>query len=325
MGIKMKIFQLIDLILLGLFYLSKGLTLIAPPSVIKWIFESLGYAFYYGRPRMRRDLLKKISEAMPEITDPGELRRIARGACTAMVKPIYEGLLFWRHTDRFMREVEIENLEVFDDALAQGRGILPYTMHLPSTVMLVHAIMARLNRGYSIIAWSPEDLPVKRYTSKMAEFGLMIGSDPELPVIFAGPGRDAVKQLRDHLSKGGGVGFAVDIPGKCVVPLFGKPAAVADGIAHLAWEFDSPIIPTVMIPEEGFRRRIIFFEPIRCEKTGDRKADVKRTMEKVIAAGEKQVRMIPDQWMCWFGLWRWWEKAKELEASSNCGESTEGK
>jgi len=322
LGLKIKIFQLVDLIILWLFYLSKALTFVVHPWVIKKVFDSLGYAFYYGRPKMRRDLHRKIADAMPEMKDPNELKRIALGACTAMVRPIYEGLLFWRHTDKFMRELEIENLEVFDKAMAEGKGILPYTMHLPSTIMLVHAIMARLNRSYSIIAWNPEDLPVKRYTRKMAEFGLMIGSDPELPVIYAGPGRDAIRQLRERLSEGGGVGFAVDIPGKCVVPLFGRPAAVADGIAYLAWEFDAPIIPTVMIPEEGFKRRIIFFEPIRCEKTGDRKADVKRTMEKVIAAGERQVRMIPDQWMCWFGLWRWWEKAKEIEASAEGEESS---
>jgi lauroyl/myristoyl acyltransferase len=312
-GKRKIIVHLIEDFMIGLFYLTKALTYVVPPSVLRGVYNSVGYAFYYARPRMRRDLLSKISEAMPEISDNRELVRIGRGACAAMVRPVLEGVLFQRFTDRFMSELRVEGMENFDRADAEGNGLMVYTMHLYTTIMLCHAVMARLGKSYTVIGWHPDVLPVPRYAKKMADMMMEIGCDKQLPVIYAGPGRDAVGPMKEVLARGGRIGLTIDVPGKCIVPLFGRPAAIADGIAQLSYDSGAAIIPISLLPTgRGFERKITVYEPIACERTGDRRKDVTAIMEKA-AAGEEMIRGAPEQWMCWFGLWRWWEKARELQ------------
>ena len=35
-------------------------------------------------------------------------------------------------------------------------------------------------------------------------------------------------------------------------------------------------------------------------------------MRDVVAYGEETIREVPGQWMCWFGLWQMWDKAREI-------------
>lgn len=306
--------KLIDYFMLGLFYLCKVLTYVLPARVLYGLFHVVGSALFYVRPGMRGNLLAKIKDAMPEITDGRELARIGRGACTSMVLPVLEGLLYWRHTDRIMRELRVDGMENFEKADSEGKGLLVYSMHSAVTIMQCHLIMAGLGKGYTIIAWDPEDLPVPRYARKMAELMLGVGPDPLHPVIYSGHGHEPIGPMNEHVAGGGRLGLVIDVPGKCVVPLFGRPAAIADGIARLACEHGAPIIPIAVLPTgRGLGRKITVYEPIHCERTGDRRKDINTIMEKAAAVGERIVREAPEEWMCWFGLWRWWDKARELQ------------
>jgi len=303
----------VDYFMLGLVYLCKALTYVLPVKALYRLFTAVGTAFFYARPGMRRNLIAKVRDAMPEITDERELERIACGACISMVLPVLEGLLFWRYSDRIMQELVVEGMENFDRADAGGKGVLVFSMHGAATILQCHLIMARLGKPYTVIAWDPENLPVPRYTRKMAQ--LMAERPPAPPhkVIYSGRGHDAIGPMNELMASGGRLGLVIDVPGGCVVPLFGRPAAIADGIARLACKHGAPIVPISMVPENGtLRRKIKIHEPLHCEPTGDRKRDVAALMEKAAFVGEGIVREAPEFWMCWFGLWRWWERAAEL-------------
>jgi lauroyl/myristoyl acyltransferase len=299
--------------MLGLVRLTFALSRVLPARFLYGIYRGVGYALYYARPRMRRDLLQKISDAMPEVTESRELARIGRGVCASTILPVVDGVLYTRFWDRFMRGIRVEGRENLERAEAMGEGLLVMTPHLSATVAPLHAIMARWDMPYTIIAWHPDTLPVPRYANKMSELMQNLGCDPELPVIFAGPGYDVIGPVRERLAKNRRVGMTIDVPGKCIVPLFGRPAALADGIAHFSYDSGAPILPMSMHRTARlFERRLVIQEPITSPASGDRKKDIQAMMEQVWAAGERQIRQAPEEWMSWFGMWHWWELAKEL-------------
>lgn len=306
--------KFIDYFMLGLLYLCKALTYVLPVRVLYGLFGVIGSAVYHARPGMKRNLKAKIRDAMPEITDAREIERIGRGACTSMVLPVLEGLLYWRHSDAIMRELQVEGMENFDKADAEGKGVVVFSIHTPLTVMQCHMVMARLGKSYTVIVWDPGRLPVPHYAGKMADLMMERPPIPAHPAIFCGHGYDAIKPMGEHVAGGGRLGLVVDVPGKCVVPLFGRPAAIADGVARLALAYGTPMVPVSMRPlGPGLAKKITIYEPIHCERTGDDRGDVIAAMEKAALAGEKMVREAPEQWMCWFGLWHWWDRAKELQ------------
>lgn len=306
-------FRAVEGFLLGLLYITQALTYVLPARVLYAAYNSIGTALFYGRPRVRRDLVTKISDAMPEVTDRRELERIGRKAYGGMFVPVLDCLLFRRHAERFMSLLRVEGMENWDAGDATGNGLIIMAMHL-GPAPLIHAIMARKGRAYTPMVWHPDTTPVPRYTIKMAEIGEELGCDPEQPVFWAGPGIDVISQVREHMAKGKRMGMTVDVIGKRPVMLFGRPAALADGIAHFAIDSGAPIVPVSLLRTgHPYRLELFIDEPLSCELTGDRKADVAAIMAEVSKAAERQVRRAPGQWMSWFGLWRWWEKAKELE------------
>ncbi len=309
-GARKLFFKTVDYTLVGIFNFTKIISRIFPLSVIYGFFNLLGYAIFYGRPRMREGLLLKLSDALPEINDRREIARIGREVCTAYIMSIMDYFVFWKYGERYMGEMRIEGLEYFDRADKQGKGVFVLAAHHGAAV-LIHAIMARLGRPYTPILWHPDSTPLPRFVTTMALFGQSLGCDPEQPVFWAG--QDTIKKVREHLAKGKRVGLTFDVEGSHVVDFFGRPAAIASGIAHFAYDSGAPIVPICHLRGKRLAdRRLVIYEPLSYQLTGDRKQDIAIIMREVVKAGERQIREDPGQYWSWFGLWAWWEKAEEL-------------
>lgn len=298
--------------MLGHYYFTRTLATILPAGV----FYPLGNAFiallYCARPRVRRDLRRKISDAMPEVTDTRELDRIGRGAYAALLYVVPDFVYFRKHPERVMRELEVEGIENLERADARGLGVL--VLHVHHGPAQKHAIMARIGRPYALVMWHPDNTPLPGYTMKLALEGDRLGGDPDKPVIWVGPGYDTIREVREHLAAGKRVAMAIDVAGKCKVDFFGRPAALADGLAHWALDSGATVLPVAVLrTRRPYRFRLIICEPVSYELSGDRKADVKTIMQAAAKAGESLVRLAPEQWMSWFGLWHWWSKGRELE------------
>jgi KDO2-lipid IV(A) lauroyltransferase len=299
--------------MLGLYYTTRLFTRVLPPFVFYSMVKGFGALLYYSRPRVRRDLQAKITDAIPEIKDPRELDRIGIGAYCNVLFPAADFIYFRRRTEQFMRGLEIEGMENLEKADAQGKGVLIHMTHTGLSP-LMHAIMARLDKPFTLVMWHPDTTPVARYSMKMVLEGWALGCDPDNLVIWVGPGYDTVGEVRDCLTKGKRVGVPFDVSGKSLVDLFGRPAALADGMGHWAFEFGAPIVPAVVLrTKHTYRNRVIIHEPLSYEPTGNRRADVEAIMKEVARAGERMIREAPEQWLSWFGLWQWWAQARELE------------
>lgn len=303
-------FKIVEYLLLGIFHLTKTLSRILPPETLSGIFDVFGSIMFYALPGTSRRLQNKISDALPDLADQEEIRRIARRTCSSFLRPMLDLILFWRHGDRIMREMSIGGMEHLEQADAEGKGVLLLFAHLGSFDLFA-VVMARLHKPFTPIIFHPRTTPVPKYVSTLALFGQMLGCDPLSPVFWVG--KDTVKKVRAHLAAGKRVGVTFDVDGNCVVELFGRPAALADGIAHFAIDSGAPIIPFALFHgREPLDRRLVIYEPLRYELTGNRSDDVKTIMTEVAKAGERMVREEPEEWMSWFGLWHWWDKAREL-------------
>ena len=88
-------------------------------------------------------------------------------------------------------------------------------------------------------------------------------------------------------------------------PFFGRPAMTAPALASLALKFGYPVVPFRVVRKEGAHFRVEFGEPMRFDKTGDRKADLLAAMTRVNQTLEGWIREQPAQWL-W--LHRRWPK-----------------
>ncbi|MDY6794807.1 MAG: lysophospholipid acyltransferase family protein [Actinomycetota bacterium] len=304
------LFTIADYAFLFIFHLTRLMARILPASAMYLLANAFGYLLYYGRPFMHQRLLAKISESLPEISDQHEIALIGREACCSFFRPIIELFLFKKYEDRCMKNLQIEGMEFLDQAESEsdGRGILMLLSHV-GNFGLFPPIMARLDRPCPFITFSPLDTPVPRYTMAMGLLLWSLDCGPDPPGFF----KDTIKQVRQHLNQGKRIGIGFDVEGNYVVEFMGKPAALASGIAHFAVDTGAPIVPAVLLRRaKPLMYTLKFYKPLTYDLTGDRKKDIGIIMREVIKAGERKIREAPDQYLNWFGLWHWWDKAKQL-------------
>jgi len=130
---------------------------------------------------MRRDLLAKVADAMPEVTDRRRRERIARGACVAMVMCVLEGLLFRRYTDRIMRELRVEGMENLPSC-----GAVLVANH--QSIVDIPMLLSAFPRPVRFLA--------KRELGEIPLFGKAMAAAGNLFIDRDDP-RNAVRMLRD--------------------------------------------------------------------------------------------------------------------------------
>lgn len=306
-------FSAADIALTLMFNLTRLLAYTMPPALTYHLLRGIGSLLFYMRPGMRRRLVAKIGEAMPQVTDPRELERIGRDACGAFLLPMFDFFTLERHGDRFMRELTVEGMENLEKAESLGKGVLLTSVHA-GWIAVIHAVAYRLGKVYTPIAFNPKNTRLPRYVGSMEIQGFFLGSDPEAPVFWVG--RDTVKKVHEHLRKGKRVGLTFDVDGNSIVEFFGRPAALASGLAHFSYDTGAPIVPFVLLRgRKIFDNRLIFYPPVFPDSEAERSGELSRILREVVAAGESMITEAPGQWMSWFGLWQWWANAEKLKAS----------
>ncbi len=307
---KAAFLRVVEYGLMAVFCTTRFLARVVPPSVLDALFNVLGSIAFCSFPGMKRRLKQKVTSAMPEITDQRRVALIGRGACIALLRPILDLSIFWKHGDRYMSELRVEGIENLEKADASGKGVILVGGHVGQNAIRV-PVMARLGRPYTPIYYHPADTPVARYYGRMLEFGRCLGCDPHEPVFWAGRGIKG--KVTEHLMNGRRVGIDFDVDGRCVVDFFGRPAAMAAGIGHFAMETGAAVVPFVLLRgERVFDNRLIFHEPITVKRAGDRSEGIRTIIGEVAKAGERMIRDAPEQWESWFGLWHFWDQAAGL-------------
>jgi phosphatidylinositol dimannoside acyltransferase len=130
----------------------------------------------------------------------------------------------------------IVNQEVYDEAMAQGRGVVLLSGHFGNFEFAASRLGAL---GYKIIA------PVERMRPpQLFELFCKIRQHHNLRVVAA-DSRDSLREMFDGLKRGEVVTFLVDryiLGASTEVPFFGEPARMPTGPISLAQKSGSPVL-----------------------------------------------------------------------------------
>ncbi len=307
-------FRILEFMLTGFFDLTRLMSRILPPSSLYAVFNAAGYLLFRARPGMREHLLETLRQALPEIKDEKELEAIAIQASGALVYPLLDMAIFKRHRERMMRELTVEGMENLDAADAQGKGVILFSLHLGS-FSIATAVFAHLEKHFTPLALPPSESPVPRYITAVTLYAQFLGCDRENPAFWTG--KDVISKVVQHLARGKRVAITYDVVGDFVADFFGRPTAMASGIARFAQGTGAPLVPFRLLREKDpLKRHLKLYPALACELSGDRDRDVAAIMDAVNRAGEMMVREAPGQWMGWLGLRQWRKKAEEIRESA---------
>lgn len=89
------------------------------------------------------------------------------------------------------------------------------------------------------------------------------------------------------------------------VPFFSRLASTSSGLAGLALASNVPVIPAVLVRENGsWRHRIEIFPPVEPVRTGDQASDLEATTAKFTAVFQQLVEQYPDHWLWIHKRWK---------------------
>jgi lauroyl/myristoyl acyltransferase len=311
------IFGMLDAALLGVLNFVRFLARFLPPQVFLAAADYIGYAMYYTRRGLRKYVLECMRESLPDVKDERELERIAKEAFSAPIKSMLDLVLMESHfdtvNDKFIPHDEA--IATFDREMAEGRGVLALSFHIGG-VGISFSLAANIGRYLTPVVLDPHKTPIPRYLGAIAELGQKLGTDPEAPVFWAGD--DTVARVSEHLRRGKCACMTFDLAGGTVVDFFGRPTAIASGLAHIACNTNAILVPGYIRRNE----RPLEYQYIACPEfsytlNGDREADVEMVLKQVVEMGEMLIRRDPGQWIGWLGLRGWRRRAEKMLREEN--------
>jgi KDO2-lipid IV(A) lauroyltransferase len=202
----------------------------------------------------------------------------------------------WMNPEEIVRRTPIQGWEAFQEALAEGRGVILATGHLGNWEVGAACLAARgvpvdgVTKAMSNTRFGGELAEVRR---RLGYREVDVSQAPRAIPRSLKEGR-MVALLGDQNIRRGGV----------FVPFFGTPAATARGVALFALKTGAPIFLGVAVREPGWPQRYQgILEPIPVKDTGDLEADVRRVTARYTAALERLVRQYPEQYFWQHKRW----------------------
>ena len=243
--------------------------------------------------------------------EPAAARKMARASFRHLFLSAVEIVQLDREIARrgFENVVAVENVEVMEQALAAGKGVVLVTGHLGNWEAVARLCKVR---GWKISTiYRPLDNPL--LDRWIESFRRAHGQE-------MAPKRGAIRNMLRAIRRGGVGALLVDQDARrhgVMVPVLGRLASTVRTPAELALRTDAAII-TVFTARTGpgFRHVVRFDPPLPLDPSGDHDADVLRIMTEINRRLEAALRRAPEQW-----LWahRRWKSSPPVGASAGVG------
>lgn len=193
------------------------------------------------------------------------------------------------------KNIKLENLHYFDQALASGKGVIVLTAHLGNWE-LGGVVLAQLGYPFWAVALSHKN-------KKVNDFFVAQRARKGVNVITLGKAiRSCISEIknnhmvalvgdRDFTEKG------------IVIDFFNKPTHFPEGPAALSLMTGASIIPGFMLrnPDNSFTLRIE--KPVEFKPTGDKAKDLANLITVYKNIFEDYIRRYPDQWYIFRRFW----------------------
>jgi KDO2-lipid IV(A) lauroyltransferase len=262
-----------------------------------WIPELVGYglAAWLGRVwfrfagRRRRSALKFLRIAYPDRSD-AELARLGAMAAGNICKVPIDMARITRLLARGGDVLDVVDVAPVLSSLPEQKPYLALTAHLGSWEMAA-VVMARLSGEAHGVARTFKNPLLQRWIlANRMRAGLHIH-----------PRRGGIRGLANAVANGA-VGLQVVDQHQrlrgVAAPFFGRIASCERAAASLALRHGYPIVVGVALRVgNGFRFRMAAAETFRPESTGDKAADLLRTVTAINLRLEQLIRQAPEQYL----------------------------
>ena len=271
--------------------LVSKLICLLPHSMILSLGKALGILYYKIIKKQRNLAVKQMMPALG--LNKEEAHKLVRESFINMGRNVLEILYMPRLAkeglDKF---IEIDHLERMKDALAEGHGVVVLTGHVGTWEWLSAAYS--LN-GMPVTAIAKQQ-PNIDYTRALDDLRATINVE-----IFS-RGTSELLAAGRALKKGKILGFLADQdagPGGAFIDFLGRTASTPMGPAVFARKFNSPVIPSFIIRQPNGTHKVLIYEPLRYEDTGDPDADLLNLTKRMTVILTDVIRKYPTQWL-WF-------------------------
>ena len=252
----------------------------------------------------KRDVLNNLTVIFPQ-RSPNELKSIRLSMSRNFAKYLVD---FFRFSiidkDYIQKNIKVENIHYFDEAISKGKGVVVMTAHLGNWE-LGGVVIAVLGYPFWVVA-----LPHK--CKKVDDFFNYQRQSKGMRVIPMGKAaRQCVHILKENMMLAL-VGDRDFNESGMVVDFFGKPTYFPLGPATFSMKLGSPIVPGFMFrnPDDTFTLRIekpIYVDENIIKNTALTEEEKQKNQLKIINSYktviEEYIRKFPDQWYMFRRFW----------------------
>lgn len=253
----------------------------------------------YGRSAA----LESIARAFPDLSGGGRWR-LAFASYRQMARTLVEVLQGRRYTDAEIRDrVRLENIDLLDRAVAQGRGVILLSGHYGNWEWLGRRVKAE-GHPFAALYREPKDEALAERVQQTREEAGMVTID-----------RDDIRGALAWLKGGGVLGIIMDQePHRsrdgAVAPLFGRPTRTHVGPFRLARLVGAPVF-TLFCRRVGSARYAGLIEPFSLSTAEDPERAAVEDAGAFNARLEAVVREDPAHWLWMYDRWKRLDRLKE--------------
>jgi KDO2-lipid IV(A) lauroyltransferase len=273
----------------------------SPMSFQKALGDFFGWLWFDGLKFRRFTVLKNIQRAFPELTKEQKYqlaRQSMKNLCFNFVEIIK--LPHFRAED-FQKGI-FHGLENYQQAQAQGKGVLLLSLHLGSGD-LACSLIAQKGIPLHVIS--------KKFKNKAFNdfwFGMREGHGTR----FMDPhGAHLPFEILKATKKGEPVVFVLDQymgkPFGIETEFFGIKTGTAYGLALFAIKTKAPVVPVYTYRDEQLRTHVAFGPEVPLIQEEDRDLQIQKMTQEYTKTIEDLVRKYPEHWMWVHRRWKRWK------------------
>ncbi|MBS3808781.1 MAG: lysophospholipid acyltransferase family protein [Desulfobacterales bacterium] len=286
-----------DLVLYHIIYRFFFLIGLISPGLAARAANAAGRIWFVLDRRHREIAVENLTRAFGGQMSQAGIRSLARRAFCNLVRIIFEIGWSMHITDEDIRKYfRFRGMENLRAALHNKKGVLVFTAHIGNWELLpaaVGRIGYPISATYRPLDFKPLDMFFRELRSR---------DGAELL-----PKKRAMRKVLGSLKKNKLVGMMLDQNARVFdgvfTDFFGEPACTNKGLALLARETGTPVVPIFLVREQGYFQ-VECGRPLPRIKTGDKTKDIEaltRLYNKVI---EDIIRRYPDQWFWVHKRWK---------------------
>jgi Kdo2-lipid IVA lauroyltransferase/acyltransferase len=260
--------------------------------------DRMGALFYKVLSRRRQIALNNLTVAFGDEKGPQEREAIARKSFRNLGRHFFEAIYLIRYDkDKLASYVDFENVQIYHDAVAQGRGVVFLTGHFGIWELLAVSSGYFL-KPFSVVTKPLDFTPAEKLVRKLREISGNQCVTKE----------KSMRRLIELLREGGILAVLLDqnIDWKdgVFVPFFNKRACTNKGLALLVRKTQVPVVPVFIVDQGQAQYRIVFSPPLPWLSFGDKTKEIEENTAQYNRAIEDMARKYPEQYFWVHQRWK---------------------